>query len=628
MAGPVIFHSIDKAADWIESELGPSLSLATPLGLGKPNQLLNTLYTRAKNDKNRHLEINTALSLQLPQASSDFQNRFLAPFRERHFGKYYPELLYAKDLSIDNLPSNIEVFEFYYQTAAALNHLEMQRNYISLNYTHVAQAIYEKNIPIILCLIAKHPQGKKTYSLSCNPDLTLDLADLYKKNGKHIRIVGVVHPHLPFMSEDSEVAEDFFDMIVESDEVTHELFSLPREPVTDSDFLIGLQASLLIPDDGTIQIGIGSLSDALVYCTILRQQNPEIYKEITDRLINARFDEAVDRSKFHQGPFNLGLYGTSEMVMDAFMHLRRANILKREVKDTDEAIRRYMHGAFFLGSKSFYQWMRERFEEDDRGLCMTKVSKVNDLYDPHELAIRRQRKNARFFNICLQATMLGSAASETLENGQVVSGVGGQYNFVAMSHELPDSHSVLLFHSYRKKDGLKTSNVIGGHGQLTIPRHLRDVFITEYGIAFTRGKTDEKVIQSMIEIADSDFQNGLIEDAVKHKKLSPHYQPPERAKNNHLNEITKILAPYKKMGFFKPFPFGSDFTSVEEKILFALLILKEALNSKLELASLIWKGMMVESSKYELELERMDLLKPRSLSDIFYQKILLGALSQ
>ncbi len=625
MSGPTIFYNLENAADWIEKKFGPNISIAAPLAQGKPNKLLNILYTRTKNRSDRKLKIFTALSLQPPKAESDLQKRFLDPFVKRHFGENYPELLYNHDLARNRLPKNIEIHEFYCQVGSALSNLERQRNYISLNYTHVAQAIVEYEIPLLLCLIAKHPSGKNVYSLSCNPDLTLDVVDLYKKSGKKMSVVGVIHPKLPYMTEDAEVSDDFFDVIIESDEIDYELFALPREVVDEKSFLIGLQASLLLPDDGTIQIGIGSLSDALTYSLVLRQKHSELYREITDELISSRFS-AILFHEFHQSPFKIGVYGTSEMIMDAFMHLRRADILKREIKDADENIRRYLHGAFFLGSKEFYHWMSERFQENDHGLSMTRVSKVNDLYDPHELALRRQRKNARFFNIAMSATILGGVAADTLENGQVLSGVGGQYNFVSMSHELPDSHSVILLHSHRVDNGKKISNIVWGHGQQTIPRHLRDVFVTEYGIAFTRNKTDEEVVRSMIEITDSEFQEALIKKAIQNKKLSPSYQLPAHARNNTKEKVTEFLRPYKKQGFFSPFPFGSDFTPVEEKILFALLLLKEALPFKTKMLGILQKGFNVDQTHYREILERMDLYFPKNFTEKIYQRVLLGAL--
>ena len=73
---------------------------------------------------------------------------------------------------------------------------------------------------VIVQLIAKRDDK---YSLSCNPDLTLDLAE-------STQVIGVVHPALPFMGGDAEVEASFFAGNVESAETQHQLFALPRSP--------------------------------------------------------------------------------------------------------------------------------------------------------------------------------------------------------------------------------------------------------------------------------------------------------------------------------------------------------------------------------------------------------------
>src|SRR6185312_4682565 len=495
---PHYFDQISAASDFILSQFQGDIRMAAPLGLGKPNQLLNDFYEKVKKNSQRKLTLFTALSLAIPEAKSDLERRFLKPFADRHFGTDYPALAYEKDVEQRTVPSHIEIHEFYFQAGQVLGNRSAQANYVSLNYTHVARYVYDIDVQVIVQLIAKGTgrfQGK--YSLSCNPDLTLDVANIYRENDKKLMIVGVVHPDLPFLPEDAIVGADFFAAIVDSPEVKHQLFALPQYPIDDEDHLIGLHASSLVEDDGTLQIGIGSLSDALVHSLILRHEKNEVYHEIITNFAQHRGpgSQAISSSL---GIFEKGLYGTSEMIMDGFMYLRQHGILKREVFELMENKRRFLHGAFFLGTKRFYEWLKNLSDKDFNGLNMTKVSMVNDLYDPHEMAIRRQRKNARFFNTCMNVTLLGGVASDTLENGQVISGVGGQYNFVAMSHELPDAKSVLMLRSTRTKNGKRTSNIVWGHEQITIPRHLRDFVVTEYGIANLRGKSDSEVIKQLL----------------------------------------------------------------------------------------------------------------------------------
>src|SRR6202011_1561216 len=129
------------------------------------------------------------------------------------------------------------------------------------------------------------------------------------------------------------------------------------------------------------------------------------------------------------GPFERGLYGVSEMLFEAFLGLIEAGILKREVDGV------VLHGAFFLGPKSFYRVLREMTATQIARIQMMPVSFTNEIYGDEQTK-RRARVDAGFVNNAMMATLMGAVISDGLENGQVVSGVGGQYNFVAQAFAL------------------------------------------------------------------------------------------------------------------------------------------------------------------------------------------------
>ena len=83
-------------------------------------------------------------------------------------------------------------------------------------------------------------------------------------------------------------------------------------------------------------------------------------------------------------PFEIGLHGVSEMLVESFLDLMRAGILTREVDGT------LLQAAFFLGSRAFYRALRELPEAERARLRMTAVSFVNQLYG-EEAAKRRAR---------------------------------------------------------------------------------------------------------------------------------------------------------------------------------------------------------------------------------------------
>ena len=134
--------------------------LATPLGLGKPNALLNALYRRVAAEPARRLTIFTALSLARPHASSFLERRFLEPFVERHFGSGQAELDHVAAMRADRLPANIHVREFYFQSGAMLGSRSAQSDHVNLNYTHVARDLAAARVNTIVQLVARRGEGE------------------------------------------------------------------------------------------------------------------------------------------------------------------------------------------------------------------------------------------------------------------------------------------------------------------------------------------------------------------------------------------------------------------------------------------------------------------------------------
>jgi hypothetical protein len=124
---------------------------------------------------------------------------------------------------------------------------------------------------------------------------------------------------MPFMTGKAERRADFFDIIIDDAASQHQLFAPPIAAVNLIDHSIGLHAGTLIPDGGTLQIGIGSLGDALVHGLKLRHTDPAAYHTLLDSSgITARHPwlDVPQLTRFEQG-----LYAASEMFMDGFMHL-------------------------------------------------------------------------------------------------------------------------------------------------------------------------------------------------------------------------------------------------------------------------------------------------------------------
>lgn len=599
----------DAVVDRILERVGSRLVVGLPLGLGKPNRLINALYRRVRADPSLELEIVTALSLDIPEPAHWLEARLMEPIIRRLYGADYPRLAWLEDLEEVGLPDNIRVNEFYFTSGAALGKPALQRHYIASNYTHVARDLVDRGVNVILQLVARDPHGE--FSLSCNSDVTLDLARRLQDHGEPVCMIAQVHPELPFMHGDARVDRSFFDEIVDTSP-DQPLFALPRQRVSIQDFAVGMHAARLIADDGTLQIGIGSLSDALVHSLILRHRDNATYRQVVTAL-----DRPVPPGIGDDAPFQQGLFGASEMFMDGFMHLYTAGILKRE-PDGDGVV---MEGGFFLGSTAFYDFLNDLEDSERARFHMHGVERINQLYGD-DLAHRvEQRRRARFLNTCMMMTATGAAVSDGLADHQVVSGVGGQYNFVAMAHALEDGRSVLMLRATREKGNDTSSNVVWEYAYNTIPRHLRDLVVTEYGVADLRGKTDEQCIQAMIAISDARFQAGLAEQARAAGKLDPKWQIPAAARENTPAALAAALQPFVDAGHFPDYPFGSDLTEIEQRLVPALRRLQGS--NKRQLARLVWFGRPAQ----EVEtLARLGLDHPQNLGEWFYARLVAGSL--
>lgn len=254
---------------------------------------------------------------------------------------------------------------------------------------------------------------------------------------------------------------------------------------------------------------------------------------------------------------------------------------------------------------------------------MTRISYINELYGQERLK-RLQRLDARFINTVFTMTLMGAGVSDQLEDGRVLSGVGGQYNFVAQGHALEGARSILLLRSWRESGGEISSNIVWEYGHCTIPRHLRDIVVTEYGIADLRGKTDAAVIEALLNISDSRFQPGLIEQAQDAGKLPKDFRLDPRFADNTSERLRAIQARHPHL--FPEYPLGADFDGVERDLLRALNWLK----SKFKLTEMLELGKAAldapEPSLYPEHLERMQLANTEGLKEDLFQRLLLAGL--
>jgi len=713
---PVYFTDIERCVDNLIDQVGKKIVLAAPLALAKPTHLINALYQRAKLDPELHFTLITAVSLERPTWSSELERRFLSPLVDRIW-KGFIDFDYVLDMRKHKTPPNFELIEFFHKAGGWMGNAHVNRNYLGSNYTHAVRDALINDCNVISQLVAKKEvNGKTLFSMGSNPDTHLTGAEVLlqeRAKGKKVAIVAQVNKNLPFMYGKAVVEPDFYDMIIDTPDYDFTLFGAPKEPVNSVDWMIGLHASTLVKDGGTIQVGIGSLGDAIVAGLEMRHKDNSTYCEFMEKAgILESFGKLIQDTGGTE-PFKTGLLGSSEMFVDSLLVLLKSGIIKRKVYEDlrlqkiineknlqetqvqeifreliarkmihpiikpreveflkhfgilknevvyldssitlngntyplDTRIPKNLNGlindclgnclkngvalyaSFFIGPQSFYSELREMDEKELKLIDMRGVDYVNQLYCDEELK-RLQRIHGRFINAGIMVTLSGAVCADALENHKIISGPGGQYNFVSMAHALADGRSVTMIRSTRGSGAKTTSNVVWQYGHITIPRHLRDIVVTEYGIADIRGVKDFQAMTRLICIADSRFQQELLDKAKASGIVPENWEVPKKFRNNTPESLEKKLAPYREQNFFKTFPFGTDFTDEEIVLGKALRNFKATVqeNKFAIMPGIIGQSLSSVPEDAKPYLERMDLASPSTMQEKLMQKIVLFAL--
>ena len=709
----VVYSDVKKSVDAVIKFVGRDIKFAMTLGLSKPSVFINELYRRAKEDSTIKLTIVTALSLERPVGKSELEKRLVDPIAARVF-KGVPEFQYMLDFRAGVMPKNIEVYEFYSKAGANMSAPALQQNHLNSNYTHVVRDAMDFGCNVFGQLLGSRVvEGKPLYSMGSNTDICIEahkgLAKM-RAEGKKAVSIGEVNPQMPFMYGDAVCEAGIFDILLEGPAFDNPLFGPPQEAIALKDHAIGLYASTLVKDGGTLQVGIGALGAAVGAALRMRHVNNAAYREVlrdSEIGIATRYKSIIDKLG-GVAPFTEGLYGSSEMFVDVFLQLYKCGVLRRRVyenvaimklvnagkivavntgemlvheipknilellvenegiqevlrekdiqmlvkfgiladgieyaKDIDLRKPEYLRdlklhlgvnlkggqvilGAFYLGPRAFYATLNAMSEGERMQFGMSGVEKVNQLYGGEELRAL-QRKDGRFVNTGMVANVFGALASDALEDGRVVSGIGGQYNFVSMAHALPDARCIMMVRSTKLVNGKVKSSIVYNYGHCSIPKHLRDILVTEYGIADLRGKPDSKVIEEVLKVTDSRFQDELIHEAKLHGKLPKDFVLAAEFRRNTPQGVDVMLKKYQKDGHFVAFPFGTDLLP-EEIVLGGALKsfkIKKPLALALALLAEMFKGIPVQAAPY---LKRMGLDKPHTMKERLMRKMVLAAL--
>ncbi|MBC8447919.1 MAG: acetyl-CoA hydrolase/transferase family protein [Chloroflexi bacterium] len=277
-------------------------------------------------------------------------------------------------------------------------------------------------------------------------------------------IIAEVNPHMPRCLGDSFIHVSRLDYIVPVD---YPLIELPMTEggLTDLHVRIAEHIAELIPDEATMQMGIGAIPDAVL--------------------------------QFLYHKKDLGVH--TELFSDSVIDLVEAGVLTNARKTLHPG---KIIAGFMLGTKRLYDWA------DDNPII--ELHRTEYINDPFVIA---QNRRQVAINSAIEVDLTGQVCADSI-GPKLYSGVGGQLDFVYGAARSKGGVPIIALPSTAKGDQI--SRIVPmlkqGAGVVTTRNHVHYV-VTEYGVAELYGKTIRQRAQSLIGIAHPAFRDELTQAA-------------------------------------------------------------------------------------------------------------------
>lgn len=350
------------------------------------------------------------------------------------------EALYSQEPHINSF----EINAFFVGANIRKAIQENKANYIPMFLSEIPVAFRTGLIPLNVALISVSPpdkHGNCTLGVSCDVSrAAVEVADI---------VIAEINPNMPRVNGDGVIALDKIDFAIEVD---YPIFELPVSESSDIELAIGENVASLIEDGATLQMGIGGIPNAVLSC-----------------LHNHK---------------DLGIH--TEMFSDGIIPLIEKGIINGKYKKLHPGA---IVSSFALGSRALYDFM-----DDNLNVRLLDVEYVN-----FPINILRNPK-VTAINSAIEIDLYGQVCADSIGTKQY-SGVGGQMDFLRGAALSEGGKPILALPSVTSKGISRiTSMLKPGASVVTTRAHVHYV-VTEYGIAYLRGKNLKERAKALIEIA-------------------------------------------------------------------------------------------------------------------------------
>ena len=316
-------------------------------------------------------------------------------------------------------------------------------------------------MPIDVALIQVSPPDEHGY---CSYGVSVDVTKAGAESAKHV--VAEVNPNMPRTLGDCFIHIDQIETLVPSDVP---ILEVPSGKIDKVAKRIGQHIADLIQDGSTLQLGIGTIPDAVLSC-------------LGDKK-------------------DLGIH--SEMLSDGVIDLVESGVINGSRKNIHNG---KIVVSFVLGTRRLYDFV------DNNPMCEFHPSEFTN--DPFRIA---QNDRVVAINSALQVDLTGQVCADSLGT-YFYSGIGGQVDFIRGASRSHQGRPIIALPSTAAggKVSRITPTLTPGAGVVTSRGDVHYV-VTEYGIADLHGKTIRERAMALIHIAHPDHREQLMEEARNRK---------------------------------------------------------------------------------------------------------------
>jgi len=330
-------------------------------------------------------------------------------------------------------------------------------DYTPVFLCQVPDLINRKLVPVDVAMIQTSPPDDHGYlSLGISVDITKAAVE------NASTVIAQINSNMPRVHGDTFIHIDDVDFVIPHDEPILEYRTEVPDEIAQR---IGKYAARIIKDGDTIQVGYGSIPNAIL-------SNLSAKK-------------------------HLGVH--TELLSDAIVELMKNGVIDNTKKSID---RGKTVATFCMGKKETYEYIH-----DNPGIAFRTIEYTNN---PLVIA---QHNNIVAINSALEVDLTGQATAESI--GKIFySGIGGQADFMRGAVLSPNGKTILTIQS-TAKDGTVSRIVpfLKEGAGVTLNRGDIHYVITEYGIAYLHGKNIRERAMQLISIAHPKFRLSLIAEA-------------------------------------------------------------------------------------------------------------------